>query len=64
MFDMIPYITKIFAAFPKKMTRVSSTPVADHLFNICLHNKAKHLPEEQTRAFHQMTAHLQFLSCV
>jgi hypothetical protein len=30
-FDMIPYIGKIFQAFPEKITGVSSTPAADHL---------------------------------
>jgi hypothetical protein len=64
IFDMIPYITKIFAAFPKKITGVSSTPAADHLFNICLHDKAKHLPEEQAWAFYHTTAQLLFLSHV
>ncbi len=34
-FDIIPNITKIFAAFPEKNTGVSSTPVVDHLFNVC-----------------------------
>ena len=33
-FDMIPYIKKIFTAFPEKITGVSSTPAADHLFTV------------------------------
>jgi hypothetical protein len=33
-FDMIPYINKIFTAFPEKITGVSSTPAADHIFNV------------------------------
>ncbi len=33
-FDMIPYINKIFTAFPEKITGVSSTPAADHLFTV------------------------------
>jgi hypothetical protein len=63
IFDMIPYITKIFAAFLEKIMGVFSTPVADHLFNICLHDKAKHLPKEQARAFHHTTAQLLFFPC-
>jgi hypothetical protein len=34
IFDMIPYIGKIFTAFPEKITGVSSTPAADHLFTV------------------------------
>jgi hypothetical protein len=33
-FDMIPYIGKIFQAFPEKIMRVSSIPAADHLFAV------------------------------
>jgi len=32
--DMTPYINKIVAAFPEKITGVQSTPAADHLFQI------------------------------
>jgi hypothetical protein len=31
-FDMIPYIDKIIDAIPEKITGVTSTPAADHLF--------------------------------
>jgi hypothetical protein len=60
-FDMIPYITKIFTAFPEKITGVLSTPVADHLFNVRPPTKAKFLPEEQACAFHHTVAQLLFL---
>jgi len=65
-FDMIPFINKIFifTAFPEKITGVSSTPVADHLFNVCPPTEAKLLPEEQARAFHHTVAQLLFLSRV
>jgi hypothetical protein len=62
-FDMIPYISKILTGFPEKITGVSSTPAADHLFNRPQH-KASFLPEEQARSFHHMTAQLLFLSRV
>ena len=32
-FNMIPYISKILMGFPEKITGVSSTPAADHLFD-------------------------------
>jgi hypothetical protein len=63
-FDMIPYIKKIFTAFPEKITGVSSTPAADHLFTVRTPTDAKLLPEEQARAFHHTVAQLLFLSRV
>jgi hypothetical protein len=33
-FDMIPYISKILTGFPEIITGVSSTPAADHLFDV------------------------------
>jgi hypothetical protein len=45
-FDMIPYISKILTGFPEKITGVSSTPAADHLFNVRPQHKASSLPEE------------------
>ena len=64
-FDMIPYINKIFTAFPEKITGVSSTPAADHLFNVRPPaEEAKLFPEEQARAFHHTVAQLLFLSRV
>jgi hypothetical protein len=39
-FDMIPYITKVIADFPEKITGVASSPAADHLFKICPPNEA------------------------
>jgi hypothetical protein len=63
-FDMIPYISKILTGFPEKITGVSSTTAADHLFNVHPHHKASFLPEEQARSFHHMTAQLLFLSRV
>ena len=63
-FDMIPYINKIFSDFPEKITGVTSTPAADHLFQVRPVNKTKLLPEEQARGFHHTTAQLLFLSRV
>ena len=64
IFDMIPYINKIFTGFPGKITGVSSTPAADHLFNVRPPTKAKLIPEEQACAFHHTVAQLLFLSRV
>ena len=63
-FDMIPYISKILTGFPEKITGVSSTPAADHLFTVRPHHEASFLPEEQARSFHHTTAQLLFLSRV
>ncbi len=49
---------------PRKDYGGVSTPAANHLFNICLHNEVKYLPEEQAWAFHHTTAQLLFLSHV
>jgi hypothetical protein len=51
-FDMIPYINKIMSAFPEKITGVTSSPAANHLFQVRSPNEAKFLPEEQAHAFH------------
>jgi hypothetical protein len=63
-FDMIPYINKILSDFPEKITGVTSSPAADHLFQVRPTSEAKILPEEQARAFHHTTAQLLFLSRV
>ena len=62
--DMTPYINKIVAAFPEKITGVQSTPAADHLFQIRPDSEVRPLPEEQARAYHHTTAQLLFLSRV
>ncbi len=33
-FDMIPYINEIMAAFPEQIMEVTSSPAADHLFQV------------------------------
>jgi hypothetical protein len=58
---MIPYISKRLSGFPEKITGVSSTPAADHLFNVRPQHEASFLPEEQARSFHHTTAKLLFL---
>ena len=63
-FDMILYIGKIFKAFPEKITGVSSTQAADHLFTVQPIHESTLLPEEQARAYYNTTAQLLFLSCV
>jgi hypothetical protein len=61
-FDMIPYIDKIIEAFPEKITGFTSSPAADHLFQVRPPSEVKLLPEEQARAFHHTTAQLLFFS--
>ena len=41
---------------------MTSSPAADHLFQVRPANEAKILPEEQARAFHHTAAQLLFLS--
>ena len=62
-FNMIPYLQKVLTEFPKKITGVSSTPTADHLFKIRDPNDVLLLPEQQAIAFHHTTAQLLFLYC-
>ncbi len=62
-FDMIPYISKILMGFPEKNMGVSSTPAADHLFNVRPQHEASFLLEEQARSFHHKTAQLLFFAC-
>ena len=62
-FDMIPYINKILSAFPEKITGVTTSPAANHLFQVCPLPDAKFLPE-QAHTFHHTTAQLLFLSCI
>ena len=40
-FDMIPYINKILSDFPEKITGVTSSPAADHLFQVRPASEAK-----------------------
>jgi hypothetical protein len=61
---MIPCITKIFVDFPEKITGVSSTPAADHLFQIMPNSEAKILPEDQAPVCHHTMAQLLFISWV
>jgi hypothetical protein len=62
-FDMIPYLFKVLDDFPEKITGVSSTPAADHLFKIRDPKGTRLLPKLQAVAFHHTTAQLLFLSC-
>jgi hypothetical protein len=62
--DMIPYIGKILAAFPKMITGVLSSLAADHLFQIRPPIETQFLPEDQARALHHTTAQLSSLSRV
>jgi hypothetical protein len=63
-FDMVPYIDKIIDAFPEKITGVTSTPAADHLFAVRPSAEARLLPKDQAQGFHHTTAQLLFLSWV
>ena len=61
-FNMIPYLQKVLNEFPEKITGVSSTSAADHLFKIRDPKEAQLLPEQQAISFHHTTAQLLFLS--
>lgn len=58
---MIPYILNIENEFPEAITKASSTPAADYLFNVRDESEAKYLNEEQAMAFHRTVAQLLFL---
>jgi hypothetical protein len=60
-FDMIPYIKKIIETFPEKITGITSSPAADHLFQVHPPSEAKLLPVEQARAYYHTRAQLLFL---
>jgi hypothetical protein len=63
---MIKYLEKVFEDFPELITKVSSTPAGDHLFNIRDEEettaKGYWLSEEQAQSFHHAVAQLLFLS--
>jgi hypothetical protein len=61
LFNMIPYLAKVLHDFPEKIMEVSSSPAADHLFNIRDPKEAHFLPESQAIVFHHTTAQLLFL---
>ncbi len=63
-FDMVPYIGKIIDSFPEKVTGLTSSPAADHLFKVRPPSEAKFFPEEQAVAFHHTAAQFLFLSRV
>jgi hypothetical protein len=51
-------------SFPEKITGVTSTPAADHLFAVRPLTEACQLPKDQAWNFHHTTAKLLFLSRV
>jgi hypothetical protein len=63
-FDMIPYVSKIIAAFPEKISGSATSPASDHLFRVRPPAESKLLPEVQARSYHHTTAQLLFLSHV
>jgi hypothetical protein len=54
------YIKKIIDAFPEKVTGVTSTLAADHLFGVRPSSEARLLPKEQARAIHHTTVNTSF----
>ena len=64
--SMIKYVEKVFNDFPEVIKKSSSTPAADHLFNIRdpeeTEKLGKWLSEEQAQHFHHAVAQLLFLS--
>jgi hypothetical protein len=61
---MVPYIDKIINALPEKITGVTSTTAADHLFAVHPSAEARLHPKDQAWVFHHTTAQLLFLSQV
>ena len=59
--SMINYVEKILQDFPEEINSTSS-PAADHLFQVREELKAKTLPEEQAEQYHHSVAQLLFLS--
>eukprot|EP00957_Ditylum_brightwellii_P013161 993947-Ditylum_brightwellii.AAC.1 len=59
---MIKYIKKIHEEFSEEIKSVDVTLAAEHLFDVCKHNKDKLLPEEQALAFQRTNAQFLFLS--
>ena len=61
--SMLPHIDKAIDSFPEELMGTSATPAADHLFQVRTPTEAKPLPEEQSVAFHHITALLLFICC-
>ena len=64
--SMIKYADKVLKDFPQEIRKASSTPAADHLFNIRdpeeTEKEGKWLSEEHAQHFHHAVAQLLFLS--
>ncbi|EJK60825.1 hypothetical protein THAOC_18763, partial [Thalassiosira oceanica] len=60
-FSQIPYIAKIFDDFPEEIKSTSTSPAADHLFNVRDVEEATFLDTERADALHHCVAQLSFL---
>jgi hypothetical protein len=64
--SMIGYLDKVFKDFPEEIRKTSSSPAADHLFNVRdpeeTEKQGKWLSEEHAQHFHHAVAQLLFLS--
>ena len=59
---VMPYINEMLRDFSQEVVRTTSTPAADHLFEVRNSKKAPKLPVEQAIAFHHNIAKLFFVS--
>ena len=59
--SMIKYAKQIINDFPEAITSTSSSPAADHLFDVQDDREAKLIPEEQAQQFHHSVTQLLFL---
>ena len=64
--SMIRYVDKVLKDLPEQIRKTSSTPAADHLFNLRdpeeTEKLGKWLSEEQVQHFHHAVVQLLFLS--
>ena len=59
--SMIKCVNKVIEDFPDKVATKSTTPAADHLFDILGYDPRKLLPEEQGQYFPHSVVQLLFL---
>ena len=60
--SVIKHAKKIIEAFPEEIESTYKSPAANPLFQIREERKAMVLPEEQSVSFHNMVAHILFMS--
>ena len=59
---IIKYLTKVLEQFPEELRGASTTPEANHLFQVIGEDEANFLEEDQDDIFRHSVAHLLFMS--